>query len=139
MSVGQEDGHLRSVIKMFAYEALRHRTPLPDALPYTMRFGTTSLTKSTGSAKLTPLLRPVPCLVKVAVLMPTRRALLSSKAPPELPALMEASVCSRASFQRVINAQARHTVIANMQGMQYHSEDGGLSGHASGCCMYASQ
>ena len=46
-----------------------------------------------GRAKLTPLLRPVPCRVKVAVLMPIRRPLLSSSAPPELPALMDASVC----------------------------------------------
>jgi len=76
----------------------RHRTPLPDALPYTIRFGTICRTKSMGSAKLTPLLRPVPCRVNVAVLMPIRRPLLSSSAPPELPALMEASVCRPTQF-----------------------------------------
>ena len=36
----------------------------------------------------------VPCLVKVAVLMPTTRAAESSRGPPELPWLMAASVCS---------------------------------------------
>ena len=36
----------------------------------------------------------MPLREKVAVLMPTRRPPESSSAPPELPALMEASVCA---------------------------------------------
>lgn len=33
--------------------------PFPDALPYTISFGTMSVTRSAGSAKFTPL--PLPC------------------------------------------------------------------------------
>ena len=33
-------------------------TPLPDAVPYMMRFGTIRTARSIGKAKFTPLLRP---------------------------------------------------------------------------------
>ena len=58
-----------------------------------IKLGTIVMTRSTGSAKFTPLPRPEPCRVNVAVFIPTSRALESSNAPPEFPALIEASVC----------------------------------------------
>jgi len=58
----------------------------------TMIFGTSSMMVSMGTAKLMPLLRPVPLLVKVAVFIPTIRPKESNSGPPELPELMEASV-----------------------------------------------
>ena len=73
-----------------------YRSPFPLALPAMIKFGTIVMTRSTGNAKFTPLPRPVPCRVNVAVLIPTSLALESNNAPPEFPALMDASVCVQA-------------------------------------------
>eukprot|EP00955_Chlamydomonas_euryale_P116247 366406-Chlamydomonas_euryale.AAC.10 len=71
------------------------------ALPYTISLGTTSNSRSAGNAKLTPLPRPVPDRVNVAVFSATyaikrrtMRADESSSGPPEFPALIDASVCT---------------------------------------------
>jgi hypothetical protein len=59
---------------------------LSPACPVTIKRGTTVITMSIGSAKLTPLPLPEPCLLNVAVLTPTMRPELSSNGPPEFPA-----------------------------------------------------
>ena len=59
-----------------------------------IRFGAMLMTASTGNAKLTPELRPVPSRVKEDTLMPTSRALLSRSGPPLLPWLTAASICT---------------------------------------------
>ncbi len=53
--------------------------------------------------------RTVPFLEKVAVLMPTSRPLESSRAPPELPALILASVCTHAWLTGLANVASTQT------------------------------
>ena len=58
------------------------------------------LTESIGSANPTPLLLPL--VLAIAVLMQTRRPLLSSNGPPLFPGFIAASVCTTLRIGRPV-------------------------------------